>query len=139
MSELNRHNLTDEEGVVARVVFGPCPALEPAQGALEQRRARSACPYPDLAPVRKRRDASGEVLSERLLVAREQAEAKATRATKKLAHRGLAAHSKPDQRRLEREADSELTVKPTRSPSTSTERTATPAGQTRISPRSATP
>ena len=79
------------------------PALEPAERADEQRRAR--CPFAarDPVPEGDRRHAPREVLREPVLPVGEQAEREPARAPEELVHRRLPVDRHADERRLERE------------------------------------
>jgi hypothetical protein len=94
-------DVADEERVIARLMLGLQPALEPADGAGEQRASR---PLPDLDPVpeRNRRHSAGEVLRERDLIGSEDRDSEATRSAQQLVQRRLPSDRDRDERWLER-------------------------------------
>ena len=88
--------------MVAGLVLGLEPALEPTNCARQQRAARS---FQDLdsLPERYRRHSAGEVPRELQLAGAEHRDAEATRSAEQLVQRRLASNRDPDERRLERD------------------------------------
>ena len=89
---LDREHLADEERVVARVVLVGEATLEPAEGVVEQRRARPR-PRGVAIPCQCANGghAAREVLGDRLLVAGEQAEREPAGFAEELVHGRLPA------------------------------------------------
>ena len=82
-------------------MLGLDAAAEPAERAGDERRALDVVAQLDAGPHRDRRNAPGEVLRDRLLVAREQADAELAGAAQQLVELGLLAEREADERRLE--------------------------------------
>ena len=100
-ARLGALDASDEERVVARLVLALELALEPADGAGEQRRARSLQDL-DPLPERDRRHTAGEVLRERDLIGSEQRDPEASCGAEQLVESRLAADR--DRRRAEARA-----------------------------------
>ena len=113
---LGGEDLADEERVVARAVFGVQAALEPAERIVDQRRALRALAGGDAVPVSERGHAPCEVLGDRLLVSRQEAEresAASRRSSCMAACRLIATPTSGGSSESETRA---LTVRPRRSP-----------------------
>jgi hypothetical protein len=101
---LDGDDVADEERVVAGVVLGARARLEPADGAVDERRDRSFARR-DAVPVDDRRAARREALRQLALVAAEEADRPRARTAEELVARRLLADRDADERRVERELD----------------------------------
>jgi hypothetical protein len=100
---LDCQDLPDEEGVVTGSVLFGSPALEPPQGVVDEGGPGGSLASGDSVPVRERRDATGEVLRDRVLIAGEKAHREAARLAQELVHCRLAVDRDADQRRRQRD------------------------------------
>src|SRR5438093_691513 len=88
---LERDDLTDEEGVIARVVVGPDPAFDPRECIGEERCACHAFAHADVLPEDDRRSSACEMGGEIGLVSAQDRDAERAGAVHELVQRELAA------------------------------------------------
>ena len=98
---LRRHDLSDEQGVVARVVLGPGRAFEPRERAVEERPVRPVAGR-DVAPQHDRRNAAPrKMLREVRLGLGEDAHGERARVSERLVARRVLSDRDPDERWFE--------------------------------------
>ena len=104
-AELDREHLGDEDRVVAGLVLGGDAALEPREGARDQRLGQLGLVQLDALPERDRRHAAREVLRERSLVAGKEADREPAGVTQRRVRLRHVADRHADERGLERQRD----------------------------------
>src|SRR5207302_2875305 len=105
LTQLGRLHLADEDGVIAGIVLRDGAALEPGEGAHDERAARTVADL-DAVPERDRRYAAArEVLRNRSLSCCEETRSPAVGTSKRLVRRRVLSDRDPEEGRAERQRD----------------------------------